>query len=415
MVTKKEELLELSDRLWRGDADREGFHPMMFRSPITEVADATAFIPAFANVTVLSAEKELVLVDSSGPWFAPTLRDEVRSWSNLPVSTAIYTHGHIDHACGLGALEEEAKQNDSHIQVIAHEAITQRFDRYIATAGYNEIINERQFGASVHWPTDYRYPDETYSTTLILEISGEPIELHHAKGETDDHTWVWLPHRKVLACGDFFIWATPNAGNPQKVQRYPIEWARALREMAFLGAELLLPGHGPPIAGKERIGTTLNDAADFLQSIHEQTLSMMNHGASLNDIISSVVIPDTSDKPYLQPIYDEPEFIVRNVWRLYGGWFDGQPQSLKPAPSSMVAEEISRLAGGADNIAARAVELLERSELRLAGHLAEIARQAEPDNDYVRKVHERVYSTRAEAERSTMAKGIFNWAARGDG
>ena len=22
-------------------------------------------------------------------------------------------------------------------------------------------------------------------------------------------------------------------------------------------------------------------------------------------------------------VYDEPEFIVRNIWRLYGGWYDG--------------------------------------------------------------------------------------------
>ena len=62
-----------------------------------------------------------------------------------------------------------------------------------------------------------------------------------------------MPGRKVLCTGDFVIWASPNAGNPQKVQRYPREWAAALREMASLGAEVLLPGHGLPIVGADRI------------------------------------------------------------------------------------------------------------------------------------------------------------------
>ena len=49
--------------------------------------------------------------------------------------------------------------------------------------------------------------------------------------------------------GDFVIWNFPNAGNPQKVQRYPSEWAAALREMIAAGPELLVPAHGLPIAG----------------------------------------------------------------------------------------------------------------------------------------------------------------------
>ena len=50
--------------------------------------------------------------------------------------------------------------------------------------------------------------------------------------------------------GDFVIWNFPNAGNPQKVQRYPIEWAAALRAMIAKEPELLLPAHGLPIAGR---------------------------------------------------------------------------------------------------------------------------------------------------------------------
>ena len=51
------------------------------------------------------------------------------------------------------------------------------------------------------------------------------------------------------------------------------------------------------------------------------------------------------DKPYLGPIYDEPEFVVRNIWRLFGGWYDGDPSHLKPAPAASFAAEIASLAG----------------------------------------------------------------------
>src|SRR5206468_4380448 len=122
--------------------------------------------------------------------------------------------------------------------------------RYRETAGYNAIINARQFRMpGLAWPTRYRYPDETYRDTRELAVGGVRLVLQHARGETDDHTFVWLPERRVLCTGDLFIWATPNCGNPQKVQRYPREWARALRAMTELAPELLLPGHGFPIRG----------------------------------------------------------------------------------------------------------------------------------------------------------------------
>ena len=55
-----------------------------------------------------------------------------------------------------------------------------------------------------------------------------------------------MPERRAICAGDLLIWVFPNAGNPQKVQRYPHEWALALRTMAALRPELVLPAHGEP-------------------------------------------------------------------------------------------------------------------------------------------------------------------------
>ena len=91
---------------------------------------------------------------------------------------------------------------------------------------------------------------------------------------------------KILAPGDLFIWATPNAGNPQKVQRYPGEWAAALRDMATLDAALMIPGHGLPVFGAERIRTALSDTAELLETIEMQVLALMNEGVTLDRVIN---------------------------------------------------------------------------------------------------------------------------------
>ena len=127
------------------------------------------------------------------------------------------------------------------------------------------------------------------------------------------------------------IWNFPNAGNPQKVQRYPDEWAAALRQMAALEPELLLPAHGLPIGGAERIRRVLETVAGTLEDLVERVLALMNQGATLDEVVHEVRVPDdVLALPYLRPVYDEPEFVVRNVWRLYGGWWDGDPAHLKP-------------------------------------------------------------------------------------
>jgi alkyl sulfatase BDS1-like metallo-beta-lactamase superfamily hydrolase len=287
-----------------------------------------------------------------------------------------------------------------------------RFDRYRLTAGYNAHVNRRQFGLdNLQWPTDYRYPDVTYRGVLRLDV-GEDVELHATRGETDDHTWTWFADRRILCCGDLFIWASPNAGNPQKVQRYAAEWAAALRQMVELDAEVLLPGHGVPVVGAARVRQALGDTARYLESLHEQTVELMNSGAMLDEILHTVRPPsDLADRPYLQPVYDEPEFVVRNIWRLYGGWWDGDPATLKPAPARQLATEVVQLAGS-DAMAARVEELLASGDdesLRLAGHLVELLAAADPSAHAVRA---RVYERRRDVERSTMSKGVFGWAAR---
>ena len=88
--------------------------------------------------------------------------------------------------------------------------------------------------------------------------------------------WAWIPERKILAPGDLFIWATPNAGNPQKVQRFPgsgrppsARWRRSAPSSS-------MPGHGLPVFGAERIRAALTDTAGPPETIESQVLALIN-------------------------------------------------------------------------------------------------------------------------------------------
>jgi glyoxylase-like metal-dependent hydrolase (beta-lactamase superfamily II) len=408
-------LRQISDKLWTGELSTRIENPMMQMMGLEPVQDGLAFVSSFANVSALSTSEGLVLVDTGSFLLARQIHGALREWTDHRLHTAVFTHGHADHVFGVTAFEEEAAHKGwAAPTVVAHEALAARFDRYRYTRGYNSIINERQFRVpGLEWPSEYRYPDVTYRDTEVLTIGGERLELYHGKGETDDGTWVWLPERKVLCTGDMFIWASPNCGNPQKAQRYPREWAQALRKMAALGAETLLPGHGPPIWGADRVEQALTETATLLESIVEQTVQRMNAGMRLDQIIGEVRAPAALlERPYLRPIYDEPEFVVRNLWRLYGGWYDGNPAHLKPARDKALGAEVAALAGGAATLVARAQALSEAGEHALACHLAEWAGQAAPKDVEVASARAAIYARRSEAEGSLMAQSIYLQASK---
>ena len=381
-------------------------------------------VEAFSHSILFKTGEGLVVFDTSNLQGSGRVVDAVRNWSKDPFHSLVYTHGHMDHVGGCGTFLREAQERGHpRPRVVGHENIKPRFDRYDATNGYNLAINKRQFGSVARrgynvstenerfLPPSSAEPDLTYQERMDLQIGGLDIELVHAKGETDDHTWSYIPEHKAICAGDFLIWAFPNAGNPQKVQRFPAEWAAAMRAMADKDVELFLPAHGLPIAGKERIKGVLTDVAEALEFLVQETVARMNEGMRLDDIVHEVKLdPSYLEKPYMQPTYDEPEFVVRNIWRLYGGWYDGNPAHLKPTKHEDLAKEIALLAGGALALAERA-QVLKETNPRLACHLAEMAVQAEPENRYAHEVRADVYQYRRGLETSLMAKGIFGTAA----
>ena len=422
------DLLDLSARFLDGDGTQLALGPTnRINLELSELADGLAMVESFSHVVAFSTDAGTVLFDGTLEALAPVAFARIRDWNSAPIHTLVYTHGHIDHVGGGRVLvREAAERGDRAPSIVGHEAVHDRFERYQLTNGYNAHINHRQFkrsgvaGTSADsgptFPRRFAEPTLTYRDALTLDIGGTAFELHHTRGETDDHTWAWVPSMRAACLGDLLIWSFPNAGNPQKVQRYPHDWARALRDIAAMQPELLLPAHGLPIGGAERVQRVLGETAEALEHLVGTTLAMMNEGAGLDTIIHTVTVPEhLLDRPYLQPVYDEPEFVVRNIWRLYGGWYDGNPARLKPPADVEVANEVAMLAGGSAALVARARALADSANdadsLRLSCQLIEWAVAAAPDDADATRAASEIYGARRDLERSLMAKGIYGEAA----
>ena len=220
------------------------------------------------------------MIDAGGILAAGKVHAAIREWTDSPLEMAVYTHGHVDHVFAVPMFEAEGTAVRP--TVVAHENVLRRFDRYQLTNGYNGWINQRQFQLPEPlFPRDFRYPDRTYRDDLDARGRRAPDRAAPRQGRDRrrhlglDPRAVRAVHRRPVHLGG------PQLRQPAEGAALPAGSGRSrCARMAALGAELMLPGHGLPIAGRERIEQVLSTAAELLESIHDQTLELMNAGAT---------------------------------------------------------------------------------------------------------------------------------------
>src|ERR1700689_4692752 len=90
-----DDILDLADRLWRGEVTSSEYHPVAHRRGLAEVCGGVAFLPSFGNVSAFATEDGLVLVDTGSSFVAAAVHDELRRWSGQRLNTAGDSHGPI--------------------------------------------------------------------------------------------------------------------------------------------------------------------------------------------------------------------------------------------------------------------------------------------------------------------------------
>ena len=386
-----------------------------------EIAAAVHFLAGFGNTTYILGTDGVAVVDPGLFTSGPKVVRELRAITDLPVRYVIYTHGHYDHAFGTPALldDAEARGHDAP-DIVGHVNVAKRFARYAKTAGHLAHTFDAQFaswspnGGDVVRKARYFPPTIEYEGRLLLDgLGGRPIELRHGLGETDDHSWVWVPDVRVIVGGDFIVSSLPNAGTPFRVQRYVLEWAEALEAMAALEPAAIVSGHG---------GVFTEDATEMLLTtsralrwLDTEVVRRINEGQWQEQILHEVELPEElASSRYLQPLYGCTSFAVRDLLRRYMGWYDGNPSMVFPSTRAEIALEVVQLAGGTASILARADELAagDGADQQRALHLVDFVIDAAGDD--VADAHRRkadLLDARAAGERSFVASNVLKSAA----
>ncbi len=217
--------------------------------------------------------------------------------------------------------------------------------------------------------------DEEYE----FDLGGTKFQLLHTPGETYEHLTVWLPDHKAAFVGDNYYASFPNLYTLRGTRpRWALDYVDSLNKVIALKPEYLLPGHGDPVVGAEKIAETLTRYRDAIQYVHDQTVKGMNSGKDVYTLMKEIKLPPELD---VGDSYGKVSWSVRGIYDGYVGWFDGNPATMYAESPRQADIELVRLAGGAEAVAKRAAELVHSGQAVDALRLTDAALAAEPGSD----------------------------------
>ena len=204
-----------------------------------EIAPGVFINTAYRGCTpgFVSTGEGVILVDT------PLIPEQARDWraqieEECPDQPFLYvfnTDHHRGHALG--------NQYFMPSTVIAHERAHKEM------SGYTENFKERVFNSFKREPDIQKQmteiaiipPHLTFTERAKLLYGGREVQLIYVGGHTPATSIAWLPEEKVCFVGDV-LWVDQH---PYMAQANSKEWIEGLALIRELGAEMLIPGHGP--------------------------------------------------------------------------------------------------------------------------------------------------------------------------
>ena len=195
-------------------------------------------------------------------------------YPDSPFLFMINTDHHRGHALG--------NQYFMPVKVIAHErafkemsGYTENFKERVRNSFKREPEIQAQLNNIVIVP-----PHVTFTNRATLLYGDRRVELIYVGGHTPATSIVWLPEESVCFVGDI-LWVDQH---PYMAQGNTLEWIRALELVRDLGAEVLVPGHGP-IVGPEatfRVG-------EYIEFMRGRVRDFYTEGKNKNETKSGLV------------------------------------------------------------------------------------------------------------------------------
>jgi cyclase len=180
-----------------------------------------------------------------------------RTGGGKPVRTLVNTHHHGDHTHGNFVFLPGAT-------IIGHERCR---EEVIATGtGTTALWPDVEWGEIEVAP-----PSVTFSDRLTVYVDDLRVELIYVgPAHTTNDIVAWVPERKVLFAGDVIF----NGGTPFAVMGSIAGSLAALDVLRGLGAERIVPGHGP-VCGPE----VMDEVEAYLRFVQESAREGFEGGA----------------------------------------------------------------------------------------------------------------------------------------
>ena len=347
---------------------------------------------ALANATMVVGNDGIIIIDTTESVEAGrNILTEFRKITDKPVKAVIYTHNHSDHTGGVKAFASEADVQSGRVQIYAHESLMATVisnAAYVAPIlgiraaytfgillekGPEGAVNEGLGPGFVRGETSFIAPTKTFKDRLDVEIAGIRMQLQHAPSETDDEIVVWLPQHRVLQSAEVIQGETfPNMHTIRGTKyRDPVNWFRSIDLLRRYEAAHLVPSHGRPVSGQEKVEELLTSYRDAIQYVHDQTIRNMNKGLTPDELVAVVskLPPHLANHPWLGEFYGTVKHSVRQIYQGYLGWFEADPTFLDPLPRPERAAHYVAQMGGRDAVVKAAQAAFEQKDFQWAAEI----------------------------------------------
>lgn len=364
---------------------------------------------SLANTIMIEGDDGIVIFDASTAVEpAEKIMAEFRKITDKPVVAVVYSHFHPDHWGGVKAFVSEEDVVSGKVQIIAHETLVSNVVRQGGTVGTIQAMRSGYtFGVFLR-PEDTKYmnggigpqegggnatfiqPNVTFDKTLETEIAGIKMQFVHVPSEAPDEIALYLPETNILLSAETIQGPTlPNIHTLRGTRfRDPVQWYQSIDVLRAFKAEHMVPSHGQPVYGADRVEEVLTMTRDGMQYVHDQTIRQMNKGLTPDELAETVSFPEhlANYAPYLREYYGTVKHGVRQIYTGYLGWFGGDPVDLNPVPPVDQAARHIALMGGRDAVLKAAEDAYASEEYQWAAELATYLIRVDHDDTEARKV-----------------------------
>jgi alkyl sulfatase BDS1-like metallo-beta-lactamase superfamily hydrolase len=322
-----------------------------------------------------------------------------------PVKAVVYSHSHIDHFGGIRGVADEAQVIEGVVQIIAPKGFMAEAISENVYAG-NAMSRRAAFQYGRNIPSSpFGHVDSAIgkglaagstgliAPTLVIEndyeehtVDGVTMIFQNTPGtEAPAEMNTWFPQEKVFWAAENITATVHNVYTLRgALVRDALSWSKQINEALYRfgrDAEVLVSSHNWPRWGNDRIQEIMRAQRDAYANLNNQVLFLANQGVTINEIHNEYVVPESLQQQWNVRQYHGSEFHnSRAVINRYLGYWDGNPATLAPLSPADSAPLFVEMMGGAASIVAKAQELYESGEYRLAMEILNKLIYAEPDN-----------------------------------